>query len=156
MIKFSFELKTFYDSGLEYPDLPSDVVEITNTKHVELLSALNNGCLVFPDLTHSTPRPTQFHEWVGTEWLDLRTDEEIAEHNRAQMPRLNKRDFRKKLRDAKIFEQAESYVRSSGDGYLEDAWDYSDYFSRLDPFILQAVEALDLTPEQLDEIWTQP
>ena len=79
--------------------------------------------------------------------------EKLIEYNRTQLPTLTKREFRKKLRDAKIFDQAEAYVRASGDGYLEDAWDYADFFARLDPFIIQASEALGLTPEQVDSIW---
>lgn len=101
---------------------------------------------------------------ISTKHIPL-TDDELHRHlnpdlylsdqeRRASMPNLTKRDFRKKLRDANLFEQAESYVRSSGDGYLEDAWDYSDYFARLDPFIIQASEALGLTHEQVDAIWT--
>ena len=80
--------------------------------------------------------------------------DKLLQFQREQMPNLTKRGFRTVLRNAGIFEQAESYVKNSGDGYLQDAWDYSDFFSRLDPFIEQARTALGLSEEQVDQIWT--
>ena len=146
----------YSDSPVDEKDLElrgETVENVDAQSHVTLQEKIKQGYNLLVDLSLLPPKPSQYHNWDGEHWSDTRTQEQITEHNRLQMPNLNKRDFRKKLRDAKIFEQAEAYVRSSGDGYLEDAWDYSDYFSRLDPFIIQASEALGLTDEQVDTIW---
>lgn len=85
---------------------------------------------------------------------EIKLDSEKAkEIIRNTLPPLSKRDFRKLLRDVGLFQAAEAYVRSSGDGYLEDAWDYADYFVRTDPFIVQAATALELSDELVDYIW---
>lgn len=101
-----------------------------------------------------TPKPSEFHTiWNNGGWVDRRTLEEIQEHVRSQMPNLTKREFRKKLRDTQLFDQVEAYVKASNDGYLQDAWEYADYFARLDPFIVDSCEKLGLSPEQVDSIW---
>ncbi len=146
----------YSDSPVDEKDLElrgETVENVDAQSHVTLQEKIKQGYTLLVDLNLLPPKPSQYHKWDGENWSDTRTQEQITEHNRLQMPNLNKRDFRKKLRDAKIFEQAEAYVRSSGDGYLEDAWDYSNYFSRLDPFIDQARIALGLTDEQVDAMW---
>lgn len=101
-----------------------------------------------------TPKPSEFHTfWVNGGWVDRRTPEEILEHQRSQMPNLTKREFRTKLRDANLFDQVDAYVKASNDGYLQDAWEYADYFARLDPFILKAIEELELDPVMVDTVW---
>lgn len=107
-------------------------------------------------LKHETQPESIFHTvWDGTTWIDPRTPEEILEYTRTQMPTLSKREFRGRLRDANLFEQVDAYVKASNDGYLQDAWEYTDYFSRLDPFIIQASLELGLTPERVDQIWVK-
>ena len=84
MINFSVDKQAFYDTSLNYKHLPDDLVEITAEQHIELLNALNSNCIIFDDLTYSEPKPSQFHEWNGTDWIDPRTEEEnslINVHN---------------------------------------------------------------------------
>ena len=97
--------------------------------------------------------PSIYGTWDGEKWVDLRTEEEILLAKRQSMPRLNQRQFRKILRDNGIFEQAKDFVYSSGNGYIEDAWEFSEYFDRLDPLLIQAMSGLGLTDEQVDSMW---
>lgn len=108
-------------------------------------------------LKHESNPRTDYHVWSEEKisWVDSRTPQEILEYTRTQMPTLSKREFRKRLRDANLFEQVDAYVKASNDGYLQDAWEYADYFTRLDPFIIQASLDLGLTPERVDQIWVK-
>lgn len=72
---------------------------------------------------------------------------------REQMPTLSPREFRKRLRDAFLFNAVEQYVLNSDNGYLKDAWEYSEFFSRTDPVLIEAMLALGLTDEKMDQIW---
>ncbi|MDV2489340.1 hypothetical protein [Acinetobacter johnsonii] len=86
---------------------------------------------------------------------EIKIDQQkLIEFNRNQMPTLSKREFRGRLRDANLFDQVDAYVKASNDGYLQDAWEYADYFTRLDPFIIQVSLDIGLTPERVDQIWT--
>lgn len=67
---YSKETNAFYHSSVHSVEqMSSDVVPITDEQHDELLIAINSGCIIFDDLTVSTPRPSQFHNWNGTEWV---------------------------------------------------------------------------------------
>lgn len=86
---------------------------------------------------------------------EIKIDQQkLIEFNRNQMPTLSKREFRGRLRDANLFDQVDAYVKASNDGYLQDAWEYADYFTRLDPFIIKVSLDIGLTPERVDQIWT--
>ena len=152
MIKFSVKNQAFYDLTLNYPKLPDDLIEITAEQHNELLDAINSGCIVFDDLTVSELKPSQFHTWNGTEWIDNRTPEQLAEYNRTQMPTLTPIEFDIKLNNAGLYDVVQELIKDSFE--LRIAYNRATFFSRLNPFIIQATEALGLTPEQVDEIWT--
>ena len=100
MINFSPAKQAFYDTTLSYPELPSDLIEVSVEQHEQILSAINSGCIVFSDLSYSPPRPSQFHEWDGKAWLDKRTEEEIKQHQRQSMPNLTPIEFDIKLNGA--------------------------------------------------------
>lgn len=152
MILFSVSEQIFYDSDFNYPELPSDLIEITAEKHTELLNALNRGCIIFDDLAYSEPKPSQFHEWNGTAWIDNRTPEQIAEHDRSIMPQLKPADFELKLVDFGLYDAVQELINS--DIKLKIAYNRALYFSRTDPFVEQARQALGLTHKQIDEMWT--
>ena len=38
-------------------------------------------------------KPSEFHEWSGTEWLDPRTEEEKLAYKRSQYPKLTRYQF---------------------------------------------------------------
>ena len=152
MINFSPAKQAFYDTTLSYPELPSDLIEITIEQHEQILSAINSGCIVFPDLSYSPPRPNQFHEWDGYDWVDNRTADEIATHKRKQMPSLTPIEFDLKLVQYDLYDAVQSLVLSNPQ--LKIAYTRATFFGRTDAFIDQARVALGLTDEQVDEMWT--
>lgn len=104
-----------------------------------------------------TQKPSEFHtKWDSKNktWLDGRTPEQLAEFNRQNMPKLSPIEFDIKLVDAGLYDQVQELIQS--DIKLRIAYTRATFFSRVDPFIIQASEALGLTPEQVDVIWTQP
>lgn len=78
--------------------------------------------------------------------------QKLIEFNRKNMPTLSPIEFDIKLIDAGLYEQVQDLIQS--DIKLKIAYTRATFFSRVDPFVIQASEALGLTPEQVDEIWT--
>lgn len=106
-------------------------------------------------------------DWIDLDQYRLMTDNEIDRHenpekhlsddekaqaNRERMPTLTPIEFDIKLVDAGLYNQVQDLIQS--DIKLKIAYTRATFFSRTDPFVLQASEALELTPEQVDEIWT--
>ena len=57
----------YYDNGF-YDDanggrVPDGATEVSREQHIALLSALNAGCLILPDLSVTPPRPSALHTW---------------------------------------------------------------------------------------------
>ena len=96
-------------------------------------------------------KPIEFGEWNGSEWVDNRTPEQIAEHARLLMPQLTPIEFDIKLVDAGLYDQVQELIAS--DIKLKIAYTRVTFFSRTAPFIDQARIALNLTDEEVDEIW---
>ena len=71
--------------------------------------------------------------------------------NRKNMPTLSPIEFDIKLVDAGLYDQVQDLIQS--DIKLRIAYTRATFFSRLDPFVIQASEALGLTNEQVDMIW---
>ena len=105
-------------------------------------------------LKHESNPNTDYHVWdeVLSEWKDGRTSEQIAEYNRTQMPTLTPIEFDIKLVDAGLYDQVQSLIKA--DVKLRIAYTRATFFSRTDQFIEQARIALNLTDEQVDEMWT--
>ena len=80
------------------------------------------------------------------------SDEERAQLNRERMPTLTPIEFDIKLVDAGLYDQVQGLIQS--DIKLKIAYTRATFFSRTDPFIDQARIALNLTDEQIDEMWT--
>lgn len=96
-------------------------------------------------------KPIEFGKWDGVSWTDNRTEEDQKEHERSLMSTLSPIEFDIKLVDAGLYDQVQDLIQS--DIKLRIAYTRATFFSRLDPFVIQASEALKLTPEQVDEIW---
>ena len=79
------------------------------------------------------------------------SDEEKAQLNRERMPTLTPIEFDIKLIDAGLYDQVQELIQS--DIKLKIAYTRATFFSRTDPFIDQARIALNLTDEQVDEMW---
>lgn len=78
--------------------------------------------------------------------------QKLIEFNRQNMPTLSPIEFDVKLVDVGLYDQVQDLIQS--DIKLRITYTRAPFFSRLDPFITQASEALNLTAEQVDEIWT--
>lgn len=83
---------------------------------------------------------------------EIKIDQQkLIEFNRKNMPTLTPIEFDIKLVDAGIYEQVQTLIQS--DIKLKIAYTRATFFSRTDPFIDQARIALNLTDEQVDEMW---
>lgn len=106
-------------------------------------------------------------DWINLSEYRLMTDEEIDRHenpekylsdeekaqlNRAQMPALTPTQFDIKLNNAGLYDAVQDLIKDNFE--LRIAYTRATYFSRTDPFIDQARIALNLTDEQVDEMWT--
>ena len=158
MVKFSLEKKAFYDSELHYPELPSDLVDITAEQHTGLLNALNSSCIIFDDLTFSEPKPSQFHEWFDGDWIDPRSEEEKLAYKRSQYPKLTRYQFMRGMLEygykssdieAQIMLIEDEYTRELTMIGFKDATN----FVRTDPSIDVMRDMLDKTDIEIDEFW---
>ena len=158
MIGFSLQTESFYDSELNYGDLPDDLIEITSEQHAELLTAINRGCIVFPDLRVSSPKPSQFHKWNGSEWTDPRTEEEKLVYKRSQYLSLTRYQFLRCLLEngykssdieAKILTIEDEFTRELALLGFKEATN----FVRTDDSILTMRYILGLSDEKVDEMW---
>ena len=80
------------------------------------------------------------------------SDEEKLLIYRQNMPDLSPIEFDLKLNNAGIYDAVQELIKDNFE--LKIAYTRVTFFSRLGPFTIQASEALGLTPEQVDEIWT--
>ena len=80
------------------------------------------------------------------------SDEEKAQLNRERMPTLTPIEFDIKLNNAGLYDAVQDLIKDSFE--LRIAYNRAIFFSRTDPFIDQARIALNLTDEQVDEMWT--
>ena len=159
MIKFSLKNKAFYDMDLSYLDLPNDLIEITAEKHTELLNALNSSCIIFDDLTYSDPKPSKFHKWNGSDWIDPRTEEEKLAYKRSQYPKLTRYQFmRGMLEYGYKSSDIEAQIQTIEDDYQRElvllGWQSATNFVRTDESVLLMQNMLGWTDEQVDEMWT--
>ena len=84
---------------------------------------------------------------------EIKVDQQkLIEFNRRNMPQLTPIEFDVKLVDAGLYDQVQELIAS--DIKLKIAYNRATFFSRTDPFIDQARIALNLTDEQVDEMWT--
>ena len=67
------------------------------------------------------------------------------------MPTLTPIEFDIKLNNAGLYDAVQDLIKDSFE--LRIAYNRATFFSRTDPFIDQAQIALNLTNEQVDEMW---
>ena len=78
--------------------------------------------------------------------------QKLIEFNRKNMPTLMPIEFDIKLNNAGLYDAVQDLIKDSFE--LRIAYNRATFFSRTDPFIDQARIALNLTDEQVDEMWT--
>ena len=108
---------------------------------------------------HETPKPTEFHtEWNGTEWIDIRTEEEKLAYKRSQYPKLTRYQFMRGLLEmgfkssdieAQILLIEDEFTRELTMLGFKDA----GYFARNDQSITIMRDILGKTDLEIDEFW---
>ena len=84
---------------------------------------------------------------------EIKIDQQkLIEFNRQQMPTLTPIEFDIKLNNARLYDTVQDLIKDNFE--LRIAYNRATFFSRTDPFIDQARIALNLTDEQVDEMWT--
>ena len=79
------------------------------------------------------------------------SDEERAKLNRESMPTLTPIEFDIRLNNAGLYDAVQELIKDNFE--LRIAYNRATFFSRTDQFIDQARIALNLTDEQVDEMW---
>lgn len=102
---------------------------------------------------HESNPNTDHHIWVDNieEWVDRRTPDQLAEHNRSQMPTLSPIEFDLKLNKNGLYDAVQELIKDNFEMHI--AYNRATFFSRTDSFVDQARIALNLTDEQVDEMW---
>ena len=79
------------------------------------------------------------------------SDEERSQLARERMPTLTPIEFDIKLNNAGLYDAVQELIKDSFE--LRITYNRATFFSRTDPFIDQTRIALNLTDEQVDEMW---
>lgn len=152
-LMFSESMQSFYDLSFNYVSPPDDMVEVNEGQHDTLLALINEGRHLFSDFTYSAPRPSQFHVWDegNLRWIDPRTDEEIAAHERSLLAPLNKRQFNLYMFDHQLTDSLNAVFTSYPREKVE--FDSTDRIERLSPTVKTISDAMGWTDEQVDLMW---
>ncbi len=157
MINFSEANQAFYDLNLNYEPLPEDLVEVTSDEHIELLGKLNDGHYVFSDLSYTEKKPSIYHTWDGSDWVDNRTEEEKHTTYLSQFISLTRRQFKLALLENGLLDIVEQMIESIEDptvkARIQIEYSESERFERSNESVQYMLEALDLTTNQVDEMW---
>ena len=105
-------------------------------------------------IVDSETLPTEPQQsWVLNEDGIIAIDQQkLIEYNRKNMPTLTPIEFDIKLNNAGLYDAVQDLIKDSFE--LRIVYNRATFFSRTDPFIDQARIALNLTDEQVDEMWT--
>lgn len=112
------------------------------------------GNINFPYIIIDKNVPTEPIESWYIEDGQIKIDQgKLAQLNRERMPTLTPIEFDIKLNDAGLYDAVQELIKDNFN--LRVAYTRATFFSRTDPFIDQARIALNLTDEQVDEIWQE-
>lgn len=78
--------------------------------------------------------------------------QKLIEFNRKNMPTLTPIEFDIKLNNNGLYDAVRDLIKDNFE--MRVTYNRATFFSRTDPFIDQARIALNLTDEQIDEMWT--
>ncbi|MEF3818827.1 MULTISPECIES: hypothetical protein [Acinetobacter] len=160
MIKFSEKNQAFYDTDMDYTDLPADLIDIDTEQHLDLLSKINSGHHVFSDLTYTDAKPSPHHIWKDNDWIDPRTPAEIEAHRLAQFPALKRRQFMRVLvLNGFDLDQIEAEINKIPDTQTRQLalidWKDATEFWRTDETLLMVADLLGLDTARIDAMWEQ-
>lgn len=119
----------------------------------ELLEGYQAGTIKVP------LKPGAYYEWQGGEWVHVPPPDPTLEEVRAAMPPLSARQLRLGLIANGI---TLASVQAAIDGIADPTareiaqveWEYATTFERTHSLILQIGTALNLTPEEIDVMWS--
>lgn len=153
-------LQSWCDSEPNIDDLKSRNEYFIEKKErmIMIEKAFLEGCEIYSDFTFRPVRPSIFHEWSGTEWIDSRTEEERLSYKRSQYPILNRYQFKRCLLENGIkSEDIELKILSIDDEIIREltllGFQESDNFKRLDQTVLELQKLFDATDETVDKLW---
>lgn len=108
----------------------------------------------YPDGTVEVPlKPGADYEWNGTEWVHVLPDPaEALEAERSTMV-ASRFQAKAALHAAGLLDQVETMIADSGDPMLQIAWAEAVEYRRTSPTILAMAQALNLSPEQVDDLF---
>lgn len=111
-------------------------------------------------MKHEAPRESVFHDtWDGQAWVDLRTEQEIKEYERSQLPNLSKRKFQLHLLDLELLDDVENAIEAIEDPVekrrMQIEYSSSDDFERLSPAVKYMCDLLGWSDDEVDQMWKQ-
>lgn len=158
-IFFSPEEQVFYDTDLNYPSLPNDLVSVSFEQHQELSKMINEGRHVFKDLTFTEPRPSSFHKLINGKWVDDRSPLEKRQQYLNSLRLIDRRQLKLALLKAKHLDKVEPAIASIEDEEqrmtVEIEWQESSRFERLNPSLLLLFKKMGLKESQVDRLWEE-
>ena len=110
-------------------------------------------------LKHETPKLTQFHtEWNGTEWIDIRTEEEKLAYKRSQYPSLTRYQFlRCLLENGYKSEVIETQILTIENEFTREltllGFKEATNFVRTDESVIAMQSIFNLNDEKVDAMW---
>lgn len=142
-MKYSPTANGFFIPAIHGDAIPADAVEITEAEHAALLDAQAQGATIQPGpggrpIAVTTTPPTP---------------EELLQAERASMV-VSRFQARAALHIAGLLAQVELAV-AAADPLTQMAWADAQEFRRGSPTIAALAGAVDLTPEQIDDLFRQ-
>ena len=110
-------------------------------------------------IKYETPKPTKFHtEWNGTEWIDIRTEEEKLAYKRSQYPSLTRYQFlRCLLENGYKSEVIETQILTIENEFTREltllGFKEATNFVRTDESVIAMQSILNLNDEKVDAMW---
>jgi len=98
-------------------------------------------------------KPGHFDTWHGSEWVDNRTPEQIAEYERSLLPALPKRQFALYLYDHDLYDLVMTALDKNLRFKIE--YDNAKELERLSPTVSAMAALLGWTDEQVDRMWAE-
>ena len=90
--------------------------------------------------------------WVIEDGAIKINQQKLIEFKRKNMPTLSPIEFDIKLNNAKLYDAVQDLIKDNFE--MRIAYNRATFFSRTDSFVDQAQIALNLTDDQVDEMWT--
>lgn len=140
------------NTDIRYYELDVDVSRFINLNEYRLMTKSEI-------LEHETPKPSIFHtEWNGTEWIDIRTEEEKLAYKRSEYSKLTRYQFmRGMLENGHKSSDIEAQIMLIEDEYTREltmlGFKDAGYFDRNNQSIGVMRDILGKTDLEIDEFW---